>query len=146
MATKKKATKKVSKKKTARKPARKAKPEAPSLSLVEASREAIGSPDDGVQKLTEVEALRFGKLDAEIRNARMGMELSKHEIVRLNQQIAVIRNQVAQVNDNLEKSLQPEYNRFVSGLAKKYGIPVQRLVIDPDLGTVRDTGDTGVTT
>ena len=141
MATKK--VKKAAKKKTSRKSARKVKAETPSLSLVEgaeASGVVAGSPDDGVQKLTEVEALRFGKLDAEIRNARMGMDLSRHEIVRLNQQIAAIRNQIARVNDHLEKELQPAYNRFVSGLAKKYEIPVNRLVIDPDIGTIRDTG------
>jgi len=98
---------------------------------------------DNVKKLTEVEVLRFGKLDAEMRNHMQGIHIANLEIDKINHQaqenVKHMESQREQLK-GLVKVLQPEYESFLKELAKKHGIPdYKNMVIDPETGTVRDT-------
>jgi hypothetical protein len=105
-----------------------------------ALEEQLGDPK--VVKLSEQDALRFGKIDAEVRNAIQGQRLIDYEIVEFQQNA---KNKLRELNVRkaqlvaLSKSLEGEYKQVVMGIADKYGIgdPTQ-MAIDPDVGTVRD--------
>jgi septal ring factor EnvC (AmiA/AmiB activator) len=97
---------------------------------------------DKVMKMTQIEALQFGKLDAEIRNQLQGMKLVDHQLLELKRKyqedVAQLTNLKAHHEDSV-KHLRPQYQDLVNTLAKKYGInDPKRMVIDPDSGTVRD--------
>jgi phosphopantetheine adenylyltransferase len=98
---------------------------------------------DRVNKLTEVEALRFGKLDAEMRNHIQGMRIASLEIDSLQREarekVAQLEERKAQIKRAL-MDVRPEYDSFIKKLAKKYGVPdPDRVLIDPDTGIIRDS-------
>jgi len=99
--------------------------------------------DEGVVKLSELDALRFGKLDSDIRNHLQGVQLADMKILSVQREA---REQVTSLEVQRErlramaKSLQPQYDALVKELADKHGIPdPKRMIIDPEAGTVRDT-------
>lgn len=125
--TSKKVTKKAAKKPTKRK--------------AEAG-EASASVEDEVLRISEIDALRFGKLDAEIRNNGQGMQLIELQIAKLQAQT---QEQIKQLRENREQlkatmlSIQPQYNALVQGIADQLGIKdASKMVINPDTRIVRD--------
>jgi uncharacterized protein (DUF111 family) len=96
---------------------------------------------DKVVKLEEKEALRFGKIDAEMRNNLQGMRLCDFEIESLKRsyQEKIAQHTAIKAKHQQEVNrLKPEYDDFLNQLSKKYGIPAKAMVIDPDTGTVRN--------
>lgn len=104
------------------------------------------SPADDVVKLTERDALRFGKVDAEVRNALQGQRLIDYEIdaLRRNAQekIADLQLRKAQLVA-VVKNHESNYNELVQEIAESYGIhDPTKMAIDPDNGTVRNLANT----
>jgi len=92
--------------------------------------------------LTEVEALRFGKLDAEMRNALQGLRLADADTELTKREYA---SKVAGLQEHKQQlvaklaSLRATYEPFVSKLAEKYGMKDPKsMSVDPDTGVIRD--------
>jgi hypothetical protein len=96
-----------------------------------------------IPKLTEIESLRFGKFDAELRNVMQGIQLKEYEIEKINRDFVEKKNATIQqkiaLNAQLEE-MKPRYTELVEGLAKKYKIDPKNMTIDPDSGVIRDLG------
>lgn len=93
-------------------------------------------------RLTEIEALTFGKLDAEIRNAAQGIQIAnyrKQEFrIEYENKCRKEDNSVAELNMTIKK-LKPEYEALVEELIKKYNIKDRnRMSIDPDTRIIRE--------
>lgn len=106
----------------------------------------VDVPDDKVVKLSERDALRFGKVDAEVRNAIQGQRLIDYQITELQQKaeakIKELQGQKARLIAMVE-SHEQDYKALIEELAKTYGIPDhKKMAIDPDNGTVRDLSTT----
>lgn len=98
--------------------------------------------DPKVTKLSEVDALRFGKADAEMRNDMQELRLIDYQAAEVRQkaksQLMELDVRKAQLQNAL-KSNKVKYLALVEELAKSYGIgDPKNMVIDPDSGTVRD--------
>ena len=97
---------------------------------------------DKVLRMTETEALRFGKLDAEIRNNLQGIQLAALQSSALTRDYQDKKASLAHLQAAHQKEvdrLRPMLTDLVKELAEKYGIPdPSRLVVDPDNGTLRD--------
>jgi len=97
---------------------------------------------DHVQKLDKMDALEFGKLDAEMRNALQGIRLADYEIqdirAKMAERITFLEINKQKLTADVEK-MRPEYESLLKRIAKKHGIDdPQYLVLDPDSGVVRD--------
>jgi len=131
MKTKPRATKKRrAKKKTAKKPARARKAEAVAPTIDAA---------DATVKLDATDALRFGKLDAEVRNALLGLQVTDLEIQGLDRahrdQRAVLLEKKRQLAGEVSRR-RAEYTALVTTLSVRYDIPAECMAIDPDTGIV----------
>lgn len=101
-----------------------------------------GYPEEGVSRLDRVDALRFGKIDAELRNAAQGQQLIDYKLAELQnvyrQKVEELKGQREHLGTLIE-SQREEYKHVVTALAKKYGIDDPgKMTIDPDNGIVRD--------
>lgn len=99
-------------------------------------------PANLVLKTTEVEALRFAKLDAELRNDRQAIQLFDYRMNdiknRAEREIAALAHQRQQVEAAIT-ARKPEYQQLVLSLAEKYGIEdPSKMTIDPDTCVIRD--------
>lgn len=97
---------------------------------------------DSVVKLSEMDSLRFGKLDAEVRNAMQGIRIATLEIDQANTlhaaRLGSLETHRAQLKSHLE-TLRPQYDALVREIATKHGIDdPKHMVVDPETGTVRD--------
>jgi len=91
--------------------------------------------------LTEVEALRWGKMDSDMRNDLQALRLVDYELDLLT------RNYLEQklVQETMKKRLiasiesrRIEYQELTKSLAEKYKVDLKRMVIDPDTGSIRE--------
>ena len=115
-----------------------------SLYCADHASKAAASPDEGTIKLTEIEALRFGKMDAEMRNILQGIQLVTLEAEKVQREaqdkLRTLEGNKRQLKDKLQ-SIKPGYTEFVTELAEKYGVEdPSKMSLDPDTGTVRDLG------
>jgi len=98
-------------------------------------------PDDHVEKLSTVDALNFGKLDAEVRNHLLSQKNIEYQIneIRMNArtQIAALQDQKTQSEMEV-KRISVEYNELVQRIADRFGLDPKQMAVDPDKGTVRD--------
>jgi hypothetical protein len=102
-------------------------------------------PVEQAVKLSELEALKFGKMDAEMRNCLQGIQLADYEInrIRVEAQQKMEQQQIqrSKLNDQLGR-LKAEYVPFVKELAAKYKMPdADKMSIDPDSRIIRDISD-----
>jgi hypothetical protein len=100
------------------------------------------NPESGVTRLERIDALKFGKIDAELRNAVQGKQIADFKIAELQQ---VYQQRVKELKAEREQlgriieSQRADYLELVKSLADKYGIDdVKQMTIDPDNGIVRD--------
>ena len=113
-------------------------------------------PQERVEKVTEIEALRWAKTYAEVENCRQAIRLCQYEIekvereardkieeqtrqitVAANRQIAGLRQKIQIEEADIARS-KPFYDDLVKGLSEKYNIPVEGMVIDPENRIIRD--------
>lgn len=98
---------------------------------------------DNVKKLSEVDTLRFGKLDAEMRNHMQGIHIANLEIDKINSQSQVQVKHMETQREQLKllvEGLRPQFEAFIEELAAKHGISdPKNMVVDPETGTIRDT-------
>lgn len=97
---------------------------------------------DHIARMTEVECLKFGKLDAEIRNAMQGMQISAYRKQDFKREFEAKCRQedekIAALNAIVQR-LRPEYDSLIDELARKFDIKDKtKMSIDPDTGIVRD--------
>ena len=91
--------------------------------------------------LTETEALRWGKMDAEMRNDLQALRLENYEIETLNRNYV----QQKQAHELMKKQLldsvearKRQYQELTKTLAEKYKVDPQKMAIDPDTGSIRE--------
>ena len=101
---------------------------------------------DVVEKVTEVEALRFAKLDTEARNDNQAMEILTFKMAavrqRAEQELGNLQMQKHQLQAAID-ARKPLYQSMVEELAEKYGIDdPSQMTIDPETGVVRDLSKT----
>jgi DNA repair ATPase RecN len=102
-------------------------------------------PVEQAVKMSELEALKFGKMDAEMRNCLQGIQLADYEVNRIRieaqQKMEQQQMQRSKLTSQLER-LKAEYVPFVKELAKKYDMPdPEKMAIDPDSRIIRDISD-----
>jgi len=97
---------------------------------------------DLVRHLTELEALQFGKLDAEMRNRIQGVKIADLELEKFDrtcqeQRVHLLaQKQALTLEINTSK---PKYEAFIRRLAKKYRIQdPDKMTIDPDVGVIKE--------
>ena len=99
---------------------------------------------EGVLRLTELEASRWGRLDAEMRNALQGLRLADLEVEQAKRQFVEFRSikelEKGRLQGMIEK-IRPEYKQLVDELGEKYGIDPTKMAIDPDTRVIRDLSD-----
>jgi len=105
------------------------------------TKKVVPAADPTVMQLTEVESLRWGKLDAEIRNLLQGARLEELEIEALNRLYVAQK----QTRETMKQSylrdverLKKEYVEFTQRLAEKYHVDPKKMTIDPDTGVIRE--------
>lgn len=128
-------------------------------------------PVEDVLKLTLEEAEKWGRLDAEIRNALQGhrikaLEIQVASLVEEKRQKAAAEQETQrrqayearerEFGERLQSTLQKyqdeikglgrrinqlraDYEAYTKELANKYKLDVTKIVIDPDVGTIRET-------
>lgn len=113
-------------------------------------------PQERVEKVTEIEALRWAKTYAEVENCRQAVRLCQYEIEKIereardkiaeqtkqitavaNKQIVGLRQKIQLEEADIARS-KPFYDDLVKGLSEKYNIPVEGMVIDPENRIIRD--------
>jgi hypothetical protein len=83
------------------------------------------------RKLRKIEALAFGKLDAELRNYIQGIQIINFKIKDLEREKQELRNLIETKNK--------QYQQLLDTLASKYKIQNKHdIEIDPDLGTIKE--------
>lgn len=97
---------------------------------------------DNVQKITEIESLKFGKLDAEIRNAIQSIQIAnyKKQEYRLEYEAKCNKEDlnIIEIN-NILRQLRPQYEALIAELIKKYNIKDKdKLSIDPDTRIIQE--------
>lgn len=109
------------------------------------SKKVMEEPQLG-QYLTELESLKLGKLDAEMRNAAQGLRLIELEMYREKrkfEEYCATKNAESKVLTSLLATLQPQYEGVILSIAKKYGIQdPKNMLFDPDTGLIRDMSPT----
>ena len=92
-------------------------------------------------KLTEAEALRWGKMDAEMRNDLQGLRLADFETEVLQREYVQKRATYDALKKQLSASIElkkQEYQKFTLSLAEKYKVDPKKMAIDPDTGSIRE--------
>lgn len=104
-------------------------------------------------KVSEMDALRFGKLDAEMRNHLGGMRIADLELERLDRQMDKAKTDYVNTKTQLVSQkralqglvdqLKPEYDSLVNRIAEEHGIESPKsMSIDPETRVVRDLSKT----
>jgi len=116
--------------------------------LDEKQDDRIFDPVEEVYKLTVAEADKWGRLDAEIRNALQGQRIlaleskveenAERERRLAYQQKQLTRQQEAKALDNQIAVLKLEYQGLTNELANKYEVELSKLVIDPGTRVIRE--------
>lgn len=114
---------------------------------------------DAVMKLDELEANRWGRIDAEIRNAIQGQRIKDLEM-RVSELEELLRRQKVEAEEQKLRevyerkrtdrtimkqklvsevsNLRKEYEELTESIAKKYKIDKNKMSIDPNTGTIRE--------
>lgn len=98
-------------------------------------------PIEGVQRVTEIEALTFSALDTEIRNHIQGVRILDLEMTQEQQKFTLQQKDRAARRENLLAAVaakKDEYSTFVKDLAKRYDLDPEKMTIDPDTRAIRD--------
>ena len=98
-------------------------------------------PIEKVVRVTEIECLKFEKIDAELRNAIQGIKIKELEINNLRQEYEIHNAKMQVELVNLKKHIEiclRNNKEFVFNLSEKYGINTEDIVIDPETRIIRD--------
>ena len=108
-----------------------------------------GPANDGpnvVVKVTELEALRFARVDTETRNDSQAIQLIDYKIAEVRKRAELDLNQLSMQKRQLALAIEarkPAYQELIKTLAEKYGIEdTSKMTIDPDTGVIRDLSKT----
>jgi hypothetical protein len=102
----------------------------------------VTDASDIVVKVTEIEALQFGKMDAELRNHVQGLELISAKVreVKADFQAQMVQLEASRKSISMQATaIRPRYDTLISELAERYGVADQtKMAIDPDTRILRD--------
>jgi hypothetical protein len=111
-------------------------------------QEKNDDPFTGFKRLSEVDAEKWGRMDAEIRNALQGqriknLEIELAEFKEKQRREEYTRSQLSKqaeikVLQNQVESLKKNYEEFTTQLAEKYDVNKEKMTIDPDTGLIRE--------
>jgi hypothetical protein len=90
---------------------------------------------NGEKRLSEMEALRFGKQDAELRNIITAIRGCDLELKILEHEYAVGRSKIASNKLRLEQLLaqkRPMYQQLTKKIADRFDVDITKMSIDPD--------------
>jgi len=96
---------------------------------------------DGVNRVTTEEALTFEKLDLEIRLQLERVKSSELELQLLHQAYLLKKAELENNKIGFQRQaqmLQPKYMEFTKGLAERYHVDLQKMVIDPESRVIRE--------
>jgi hypothetical protein len=96
---------------------------------------------DGAVRVTEVEALMFAKMDSDIRFHMVSARNAELELAELHRLYLVKKGELENAKLSAQKQvqlLQPQYVEFARGLASKYKVDPQKMVIDTDSKVIRE--------
>jgi len=128
-------------------------PESPPLRLVKPrARKPQPSAADQAMKMTELETLRLGKLDAEVRGLQQTISLADQSVqlseIQVKEQIKDLEAKLQEFKTRkvVEKSglvsafnaKLAEYKAEVSAIVGKYGLATDQFSYDTDTGLLRD--------
>ena len=114
----------------------------------QAANEASYNPNEHVDRITEMEAMTFRALDAEVRNMQLSISNLRLEIMQAqvqvekavaehNQKQELRRLHIAEVEQQLLAS-RATYVQMIDGISSKRGLDPAYMTIDPEARTVRD--------
>ena len=126
-----------------------AEAEAARKAAEEAARDADPLfPIDSVERLTELEAMTYRAMEAEVRAADLMVKNIRHERVVADRELErqVLRHQAAQAQRQQQlEQMSAEFDRVkqryldaVTEMASKRGLDPKMMAIDPEARTVRD--------
>jgi hypothetical protein len=105
-------------------------------------------PVDSVERLTELEAMTYRAMEAEVRAADLMVKNIRHERVVADRELerTVLRHQAAQAQRQQQlEQMTAEFDRVkqhyldtVTEMASKRGLDPKMMAIDPEARTVRD--------
>lgn len=110
--------------------------------------ECAGANDgpSSVEKVTELEALRFAKLDTEARNDNQALEILNFKMAAVRQRAELELSQLQMQKRQLQASMDARkapYESMVLDLAERYGIKnPSQMTIDPETCVIRDLSKT----
>jgi hypothetical protein len=125
---------------------------------LDGDKEEVSSAIEQVMRITELEAMTFRALEAEVKVADLTVKNAQHEklVADRNMEREIVRHQKLQAERQQQiDRLGNEFNmvrdcylKMVSGLAERYGLNPSEMAIDPDSRVIRDlrekTGETSV--
>jgi len=96
--------------------------------------------------VSELEALRFAKIDTEARNDNQALQLLDYKMAAVRQRAEQELSQLAMQKRQLQAAIdarKPAYEQLVRELAAKYGIDdPTKMTIDPETCVIRDLSKT----
>ena len=108
-------------------------------------------PFDHLDRVTELEAMTYRAMEAEVRTAELVARNLKHEMVvadrTMDREVMRYQKYKGEAQVKLEalvrefEATKAKYHEFVNELAKKHNIDPKRMAIDPEMRTIRDLGD-----
>jgi hypothetical protein len=102
----------------------------------------LGDADavESVMRLTEIEALKFNRIDVEIRNSLQGQRLADFEIDKAERDAQDLKRlkmlEKARLQAIVER-MKPEYEALVKSIAEKFNLDPTTMTIDPDTRVIR---------
>ena len=94
-----------------------------------------------IKKLDQLDALKFGKIDAEMRNMLQGIRLTEYELAEVKkiaeEKTAILNSQLQKLKADVERT-KPEYEALMKVIAKKYKVDGKRMTLDPDSGVIHE--------
>lgn len=99
------------------------------------------NPVDSVDRISQIEALSWAKLDTEIRNHLQGakiLELEMEVAERNHREQQTARQNNRKQLLNAVEVKRREYINLVKEIAEKRGLDPEKITIDPDTRTIRD--------
>lgn len=95
----------------------------------------------GHKGITELEALRYAKAHSDIMLARKEITLIDYRISKTERElldkVTLLKTKKKEAEQQIEQ-LNPGYLSIMRALSKKYEIPIDRLLVDPELRAVAD--------
>lgn len=96
---------------------------------------------DEAMKVTELEAMKFAKMDSDVRMHLMSARNAELELDILHRNYLLKKGELENTKllaTQQVETLKPQYMEYVKALASKYKVNPEKMIIDPDTGVIRE--------